>query len=67
MFPDRDVHRRGLRLPGQLPVCPPRLKLPLRRIYIYILNSITAAEPYVGLDKIIAEYVRGGRGRGGGG
>ena len=31
----RDVHRRGLRLLGQLPVCPPRLKLPLRRKYIY--------------------------------
>ena len=31
----RDVHRRGLRLLGQLPVCPPRLKLPLRRKYTY--------------------------------
>ena len=51
----RDVHRRGLRLLGQLPVCPPRLKLPLRRKYIYFLNSITAAELHVGLDKIIAE------------
>ena len=49
------VHRRGLRLLGQLPVCPPRLKLPLRTKYIYILNSITAAELHVGLDKIIAE------------
>src|SRR4029434_5377960 len=43
----RDVHRRGLRLLGQLRVCPPRLK-----IYIYFLNSITAAEFHVGLDKI---------------
>ena len=51
----RDVHRRGLRLLEQLPVCPPRLKLPLRRKYIYFLNSITAAELHVGLDKIIAE------------
>ena len=42
----RDVHRRGLRLLGQLRVCPPRLK-----IYIYFLNSITAAEFHVGLDK----------------
>ena len=59
----RDVHRRGLRLLGQLPVCPPRLKLPLRRKYIYFLNIIiTAAEHHV-----IEEYASRGRGRGGGG
>ena len=44
------MHRRGLRLPGQLPVCPPRLKLPLRRKLLFFLNSITA-EFHVGLDK----------------
>ena len=37
-LPVRDVHRRGLRLLGQLPACPPRLKLPLRRKYIYIFK-----------------------------
>src|SRR4029434_8291757 len=44
--------------------CPPRLKLPLRRKYIFFLNSITDAELHVGLDKIIAG--RGGRGCSGG-
>ena len=61
----RDVHRRGLKLLGQLPVCPPRLKLPLRRTYIFFLNSITAAELHV--NKLIAEYASRARGRGGGG
>ena len=27
---NRDVHTLWLRLPGQLPVCPPRVKVPLR-------------------------------------
>ena len=33
----------------------------VENIYIF-LNSISAAELHVGLDKIITEYVRGGKG-----
>ena len=47
--------QEGAKVARQLPVCPSRLKLPLRRKYIFFLNSITAAELHVGLDKIIAE------------